>query len=146
MLQLERFFRRMAYCFGVSLIITIGFSDAERVFYLPIITWVVAGILFMTSWRIQKEYNAIIFKLDGPDATPNDPIAWIARERPYMYHTIWAAVYTFGTYIVVMLPLDWFIDGTRQWRPFFLLIAAVIFGVARIVDPRVRPSFYNKKS
>lgn len=146
LLQLERMFRRLAYSFGIALIVTSGFMDSERVFYLPSITWLVAAVLLIFSWRIQREYTAIVLKLDGPDAKPTDPIAWIVGERPHLYHFIWAAVYTFGTYIVVMLPLDWFVEGTRQWRPYYIAVIAVLFLGARLMDPKVRPSFYHKKS
>ncbi|MER1998689.1 MAG: hypothetical protein ABS882_02855 [Lysinibacillus sp.] len=146
MLALEHLLRRLAYTFGSALIVTSGFLSAERIFYLPAITWFVALVLFVLSWRIQKEYAVIILKLDGPDAKPTDPIAWVLGDRMHLYHLCWSAIYTFGTYIVVMLPLDWFIEGTRQWRPYFLVVATIIFVLARLVDKRVRPSFYTKKS
>ena len=146
MLQLERFFRRLAYSFGIALMVTAGFTNAERLFYLPTVTWIVAIILFLLSWRIQREYAAIILKLDGQNAEPSDPIAWVVGDRPHLYHLVWAAVYTYGTYIVVMLPIDWFIEGTREWRPYFIMFITLLFFGARLVDPYIRPSFYKKKS
>ena len=146
MLLLERLFRRLAYTFGSALIVTSGFLNAERILYLPAVTWLISIILFVLSWRIQKEYATIIMKLDGPDAKPTDPIVWFFGDQMHLYHLCWAAIYTLGTYIVVMLPLDWFIEGTRQWRPYFLVIATIIFVLARLFDKRVRPSFYTKKS
>jgi hypothetical protein len=143
MLRVERFYRRIAYCFGISLIVTAGFTASERFFYLPAITWVVAIVLFALSWRIQKEYTALIGKSDKPD---NDPIAWVVGHKPHLYHLLWAAVYTFGTYIVVALPLQWFAASTVEWRPFFAIWLIVLFLLSRFVDPKVRKSFYNKKS
>lgn len=146
MLALERLFRRIAYSFGSALLVTSGFIGAETIFYLPPVTWIIAIVLFVLSWRIQKEYATIVIKLDGPDAKPSDPVAWVFGNQMHLYHLCWAAIYTFGTYIVVMLPIDWFIEGTRQWRPHFIAVAATLFVVARLFDRRVRPSFYNKKS
>lgn len=146
MLLIERLFRRLAYVFGAALIVTVGLVDSERFWHLPMMTWIVAVILFIFSWRIQKEYAEIITKLDGPDAQPTDPVVWVTGDNRVAYHIIWSAIYTFGTYIVVMLPIDWFIEDTRQWRPYFIAIGAIIFVCARIVDPKARASFYHKKS
>ena len=146
MILIERLYRRIAYTFGIALIMTSGFLESERILYLPPVTWVVAALLFLLSWRIQKEYAAIILKLDGPDAKPTDPVAWLVGNQPHFYYLIWSAIYTFGTYIVVAIPIDWFIDGTRQWRPHFTLALVLLFTLARVMDPRIRPSFYKKKS
>ena len=146
MLQLEKFYRRVAYSFGLALIVTVGFMESERYFYLPMITWVVAALFFLLSWRIQKEYTSIIVKIDGEDAKPNDPIAWVVGDKLHVYHLLWSAVYTFGTYVVVAIPIDWFVEGTRGWRPIFACSLVVLFIAARLFDKQSRPGYYNKKS
>lgn len=143
MLQFERFYRRVAYCFGISLIVTAGFTASERYFYLPLITWIVAIVLFSLSWRVQKEYTKLIKHTDEPH---NDPIGWVVGHKPHIYHLIWAGVYTFGTYIIVAIPLHWFAKETIEWRPYFVVWLVLLFLLARIIDPKVRKSFYMKKS
>ena len=146
MLLIENMYRRIAYSFGLALLITASFIDAERIIYLPKITWVVAVVLFVLSWKVQKEYSEIMKRIDGPDAKPSDPIAWFVGDQPHIYHFIWAAIYTFGTYVVVAIPIDWFLEETRQWRPLFICGLIVLFTIARLVDPKVRSNYYHKNS
>ena len=147
MLIIERFFRRIAYSFGVAGLLTVGFQDSLSYFQIPLLTYIVTAVLFIFSWRIQKEYKEIILKIDGPDA--QDPAkSWFGNlyERsPHQYHILWEGFYTFGAVLIAIIAAENFGYYSYNKIGYILgLTAVILFVITRAVDPRAKRRYYEK--
>lgn len=147
MLMLERLFRRIAYSFGIAGLLTVGFQGSISYYHIPVVTYVVTAILFVFSWRIQKEYKEIIGKIDGPNAV--DPAqSWFGNlyeRNPQQYYILWEGFYTFGAVLMATIAAENFGYHSYSNEGYILGFTAIIlFIVIRVFDPKAKRRYYNK--
>ncbi|MGM9949670.1 MAG: hypothetical protein ACI33P_06065, partial [Lysinibacillus sp.] len=145
MLTLEGLFRRFGYSFGFAGLFT-AMYDFEAVLYgVPVIAYVLGAVLFISSWRVQKEF---LYHVRFED----DEAGWVERlvrklcgEERHREHIVWQACYTFGAAIMLMaagtdLDVEWPV-GTKMMAVLCLI---GLFAATRLFDPKAKPDYYAK--
>ena len=145
MLILEGLFRRFGYSFGFAGLFTAMYEFEIVLYGIPLIAYVLGAVLFVSSWRIQKEFmRHVRFEDDETD--------WVERlfhklcgGRKHREHVIWQACYTFGAAIMLLaagtdLELAWPVGA----KVLVVLCLIGLFAIARFFDPKAKPDYYAK--
>ena len=143
MLTLERLFRRFGYSFGFAGLFTAMYDFDAMLYGIPLIAYILGAVLFISSWRVQKEFMRHVRFED-------DKVGWVERlfyklcgEKKHREHIVWQACYTFGATIILMAAAT---DLNVEW-PFAAKVLTVLcliglFVVTRLFDPKAKQDYY----
>lgn len=137
---IELITRRIFFSFAVAAFVTVNFNnEATSLLTIAPITWVVTLLLFILSWRIEKEFIQLFLKKDADDLS-----MWGEFEKKYprLSAFTWQSVVTLGAIHVLYLALDLFriieVNGQRIELFLYAFIATFVF---RLIDQHT----YRKK-
>jgi hypothetical protein len=137
---IELIVRRILFSFAVAVFVTVNFNgDITSVMAIAPITWVVTFLLFILSWRIEKEFIQLFLKKDTDDSS-----IWGEFEKKYprVSAFIWQMVVTLGAIHVLYLALDLLriieVNGQRVELFLYAILATIVF---RLIDQHT----YRKK-
>lgn len=139
---IENLIRRFLYSFFITSLVTKSFQDEHHFFHLPFITWIVLAVLFVFSWKVEKEFQHLFLKQVVEEG--ETPIDDFQQNHPYLSNLLWQFIVTFGAVHVFFISLDWFrlyeVNGQRFEIFMFATIISVIF---RLVDKNSYPNSFN---
>jgi hypothetical protein len=134
MFWIESIFRRSALSFSVALFVTKSFNEnIQHVINLSLITWGLTVLLFVFSWRIEKELKQIFVN----ENKSSDQTLWGQFENrfPKLANVMWSVFLTFAVIHIGYVALDFTnvleVNGNRFT---LLLIALVIAFGFRVFD------------
>ena len=137
---IELIVRRMLFSFAIASFVTVSFNyGTTSVMTIAPITWIVTFVLFLLSWRIEKEFIQLFLKKDE-----DDPSMWGEFEKIYPRLSVftWQMVVTLGAIHVMYLALDLLgiieVNGQRVELFLYAFIVTIVF---RLIDQHT----YRKK-
>ena len=137
---IELIVRRLLFSFAVAAFVTVNFNDGTTtVKEIAPITWGSTLLLFILSWRIEKEFIQLFLKKDASDRS-----MWGEFERKYpkLSAITWQMVITLGAIHVTYLALDLLgvieVNGQRVELFFYAILVTIVF---RLIDQHT----YRKK-
>lgn len=137
---IELIVRRFLFSFTVAAFVTVNFNhETISVMTIAPITWIVTILLFLLSWRIEKEFVQLFLKEDK-----DDPSMWGDFEKKYPRLSVftWQMIVTLGAIHVMYLALDLLgiieVSGHRVELFLYAFIATIVF---RLIDQHT----YQKK-
>ncbi len=136
----ELIVRRLLFSFAIAAFVTVNFNHGTTsVMTIAPITWLVTFLLFLLSWRIEKEFIQLFLKKDGEDFS-----MWSEFEKNYPRISVftWQMVITLGAIHVLYLALDLLgvleVNGQRVELFLYAFIITIVF---RLIDQHT----YQKK-
>ena len=130
---IELIVRRILFSFAIASFVTVSFNyGTTSVMTIAPITWIVTFVLFLLSWRIEKEFIQLFLKKDE-----DDPSMWGEFEKKYPRLSVftWQMVVTLGAIHVMYLALDLLgiieVNGQRVELFLYAFIATIVF---RLID------------
>lgn len=145
MLVFERLFRRFGYTFGFAGLFTAMFRFEGEFYGIPLITFIVGAVLFISSWRVQAEFHRHIqFKNDGSDLV--DRLLYkLCGGKKHREHIIWQTLYTFGAFIMLLAAaVDLEVKWTLETKVVVVTCFILWFAFTRFFDPRAKPDYYQE--
>lgn len=128
---IELIVRRILFSFAVAALVTVNFnSGVIKVIDIAPITWVVTFVLFLLSWRMEKEFIQLFLKKDGEDHS-----MWgnFEKKYPRLSALTWQMIVTLGAIHVMYLALDLLgvmeVNGHRVELFLYALVITVIFRI-----------------
>ncbi len=137
---IELLVRRGLFSFAVAAFVTVNFNnEATSVLTIAPITWIVTLLLFVLSWRIEKEFIQLFLKKDADNLSMWDEFE---KKYPRLSAFTWQSVVTLGAIHVMYLSLDLLhiieVNGQRAELFLYAFIATIVF---RLIDQHT----YRKK-
>ncbi len=141
MLAIERLFRRFGYAFGFAGLFTAMFNFEGTFYGVPFITFIVGAVLFLSSWRVQKEVlRHIQFENEGTDLVDR-LLSKLCKGKKHREHMIWQALYTFGAFIVLLAAAeDLHIEWPLKIKGIVIAGFIIWFIVTRLFDQKINPA------
>ena len=137
---IELIVRRLLFSFAIAAFVTVNFNNGiTTVEGIAPITWGVTLLLFILSWRIEKEFIQLFLKKDASDRS-----MWGEFERKYpkVSAIAWQMIITLGAIHVTYLALDLLgvieVNGQRVELFFYAILLTIVF---RLIDQHT----YRKK-
>ena len=137
---IELIVRRIFFSFAVAAFVTVNFNnEATNVMSIALITWIITILLFVLSWRIEKEFIQLFIKKDADDIS-----MWGEFEKKYprLSAFTWQSIVTLGAIHVLYLALDLIgiieVNGQRVELFLYAFTATIVF---RLIDQHT----YRKK-
>ena len=137
---IELIVRRIFFSFAVAAFVTVNFNnEATNVMSIALITWIITILLFVLSWRIEKEFIQLFIKKDADDIS-----MWGEFEKKYprLSAFTWQSIVTLGAIHVLYLALDLIgiieVNGQRVELFLYAFTASIVF---RLIDQHT----YRKK-
>ena len=137
---IELIIRRMLFSFAIAAFVTVNFNaETTSVMTIAPITWIITILLFLLSWRMEKEFIQLFLKKDA-----NAFSMWGEFEKKYPRLSVftWQMVVTLGAIHVMYLALDLLgiieVNGQRIELFLYAFIATIVF---RLIDQHT----YRKK-
>ena len=130
---IELIVRRILFSFTIAAFVTVNFNhETTSVMTIAPITWIVTLLLFLLSWRMEKEFIQLFLKKDSDDFS-----MWGEFERKYprLSVFIWQMVVTLGAIHVMYLALDLLgiieVNGQRMELFLYAFVVTIVF---RLID------------
>jgi len=139
---IENVVRRLLYCFFIASLVTKSFQESDNFWGLPSITWIVLVILFVTSWKVEKEFQHLFIKRVVEEG--ETPIDDFEQKHPYLSNLLWQFIVTFGAIHVFFISLDWMkVFEVNGQRVEIFIFAIVITSIFRLFDKNSYPNSFN---
>lgn len=132
---IENLMRRLLFSFFAAVIVTKSFVSEEVAsnwyIQIPVITWLVFAVVFICSWRVEKEFAQLFIRAEVEEG--ETPIDDFEKKNPYISNLLWQFFVTFAAIHVFAIALDWLllveVNGHRLYLFFIAVAVAVLFRI-----------------
>ena len=143
MLTLEGLFRRFGYSFGFAGLFTAMYEFEIVLYGIPLIAYVLGAVLFVSSWRIQKEFMHHVRLEDDETDWAERLLHKLCGGQKHREHIIWQACYTFGAAIMLLAAgTDLDVEWPLRTKVLAVLCLIGLFAITRFFDPKAKPDYY----
>ena len=137
---IELIVRRIVFSFSVAAFVTVNFNDeATSMMAIAPITWIITLLLFILSWRMEKEFIQLFLRKEVDDFS-----MWGEFEKKYprLSAFAWQSIVTLGAIHILYLALDFLriieVNGQRVELFLYAFLVTIVF---RLIDQHT----YRKK-